>query len=52
MDGPYKSWVPLGQKNTSKIDSDENRDIHDKYSSRENGDFPSLRNSRSVDRKL
>jgi hypothetical protein len=27
---------------------DQSGDIHDKYESRENGDFPSLRNSRSV----
>ena len=29
----------------------QNRDIHDKYASRESGDFPSLRNSKALDRK-
>jgi hypothetical protein len=30
------------------IDSREIRGIHDKYESRENGDFPSLRNNRGI----
>jgi hypothetical protein len=41
--GTEKSGEKSGEESGEK-----SGDIHDKYESRENGDFPSLRNCRSV----